>query len=252
MAVDALLLLSLAVVAAGDPPPPAPAVGARAFAVHCAPCHGAAGRGDGPAAPWLDPPARDLTRGELRWRTTPSGAPATEADVVRTIDVGVPGTSMPGWRRRLPLPVRQALARHVLSLAEYDPDDVEPPIVVPEPPASTPALVERGAQVYADLQCGTCHGPAGRGDGPSAADLKDGAGRPVAMPDLARPYARAGHGPKAVYRTMMTGLDGTPMPDFGQSIVEADRWPLVMYLMSLRAERGLSGWLLDPPSEQTP
>lgn len=64
--------------------------GAELFATHCASCHGPEGRGDGPAAVGLDPPAADLVgpRAEhLR------GIPR------RTIiEEGRPGTAMVGWK----------------------------------------------------------------------------------------------------------------------------------------------------------
>lgn len=249
----AALAAGLAAVAA-----PAPAraddPGRTAFLAHCAPCHGTEGRGDGPAARWLPVPPRDLVEGAYRWRSTPTGELPTEADVLRTIDHGVPGSAMPPWRGTLPPFVRQALARYVRGLAVAaqggdDPGAAEV-IVAPPGPAPTPELVARGRAVYEALQCATCHGEGGRGDGPAAPGLKDDHGRPLSPWDLTRPAVRSGVGPEAVYRSLMTGLAGTPMPEYGPVVAEADRWPLVLYVMSLRRERGLLGWLLDPLEEQ--
>jgi cytochrome c oxidase cbb3-type subunit 2 len=40
---------------------------------------------------------------------------------------------------------------------------------------------------------------------------------------------------KDIYRTMSTGLSGTPMPSFSDSVSEADRWALSYYVLSLSA-----------------
>ena len=52
---------------AAEPQPPAlpdaaVSEGQRVFVRHCSACHGVDGRGDGPAAPALQPPPADLTR----------------------------------------------------------------------------------------------------------------------------------------------------------------------------------------------
>jgi hypothetical protein len=72
----------------------------RLFADHCAVCHGAGGRGDGPAAAFLFPPVRDFTSGRFRLVSTRNGVPSNE-DLARTIAHGMPGSAMPafGWLR---------------------------------------------------------------------------------------------------------------------------------------------------------
>ena len=71
--------------------------GAALYDRLCLACHGAAGDGGGPAAPWQWPPPRDLTRGVFKWRSTPLGAPPTRADLRAVIAHGVPGANMPGF-----------------------------------------------------------------------------------------------------------------------------------------------------------
>ena len=226
--------------------------GARAYRAFCATCHGTDGRGDGPTARWLDTPPRDLTRAEYRWRTTPSGSLPTDADLLRTIDVGVPGTGMPGWRYRLPERTRRALVDHVKSLSERFSEET-PEAVVPLPgaPEATEAAVTAGQRTYTLMQCQSCHGWTGRGDGPSAATLKDSLGRSMEAYDLTRGVFKAGSRPEDVYRTVMTGLDGSPMPAYGDSLPEADRWPLVFYVLSLRRPPTALDYLLSPLKEQS-
>jgi cytochrome c oxidase cbb3-type subunit I/II len=38
-----------------------------------------------------------------------------------------------------------------------------------------------------------------------------------------------------IYRTISTGLSGTPMPSFHDSFPDADRWALAYYILSLSA-----------------
>jgi hypothetical protein len=68
----------------------------------CAWCHGADGRGDGPAgaaalAAYGAPRPRDFTRGRFKLRSTPSGVLPTDADLLRTIERGIPGI-MPSFQ----------------------------------------------------------------------------------------------------------------------------------------------------------
>ena len=88
-----------------------------------------------------------------------------------------------------------------------------------------------GAGLYKEAGCDTCHGAKGRGDGPSAPELKDDAGHPIKPFNFAsgRPM-KGGQGPDAVYKTVMTGLQGTPMPGFGDALEPAQGWAIVAYV----------------------
>lgn len=83
-------------VRATTSPPAAPAPGGQAvYERHCASCHGPAGRGDGPAAPFLTPRPRDFTLGRYKLRTTETGSLPTDEDIVRSVREGLPGSAMP-------------------------------------------------------------------------------------------------------------------------------------------------------------
>lgn len=84
---------------------PDPARGAALYSEHCARCHGAAGHGDGPAAPGIDPPPTAFT----------DVARARERSIFglyQVIDQGLDGTSMPSFDFLSP-DERWALAFHV-------------------------------------------------------------------------------------------------------------------------------------------
>src|SRR2546428_9534683 len=67
----------------------------------CAGCHGDGGAGDGPAAPTMLPRPRNFTGAVYKIRWTASGQLPTDADLIRAIDEGLPGTAMPAWKTRL-------------------------------------------------------------------------------------------------------------------------------------------------------
>jgi cytochrome c oxidase cbb3-type subunit 2 len=107
--------------------------------------------------------------------------------------------------------------------------------------------VARGQAVYELLECGTCHGAEGRGDGPSAHSLgADAWGNPQKPFNFTKGALKSGGAPQDVYRTFMTGLNGTAMPSYhdilaepdGEYILNGDAWALVAYVLSLRTGAG--------------
>ena len=83
----------------------------------CAGCHGVEGKGDGPAAKYMLPRPRDFTRALYQVRSTASGQLPTDADILRMIDEGMPGSSMPGWAKLLSGGERQALVGYLKSFS---------------------------------------------------------------------------------------------------------------------------------------
>ena len=51
--------------------------------------------------------------------------------------------------------------------------------------------------------------------------------------DLTGGHIKCGDTGQDIYRVFMTGLNGTPMPAFSDSISEAEAWDLVHYIQSL-------------------
>lgn len=109
------------------------------------------------------------------------------------------------------------LARHAnkLLIAAYP---------IPVAPKSLPDLA-RGATLYA-TQCASCHGDAGRGDGPLAARLDP---KPIAFSDADRARERS---LMALYQIVSQGVEGTSMASFG-ALPEADRWALAFHIGTL-------------------
>ncbi len=202
---------------------------------YCSQCHGYEGDGNGYATGRVLPVPRDFTAGKYKFRTTPSGMLPTDADLVKVIKDGLPYTSMPGWPQISDADIQNIVYYlKTMSPAWQNPDSYGEPIDVPSPPPMTEESIERGAQVYVDQGCGACHGLAGRGDGLSAKTLKDDWGNPLRPVDMTKRWTfRAGATREQIYTTFSTGVNGTPMPSYGDTLAVEDRWDLVNYIYSL-------------------
>lgn len=214
--------------------------GGSIYRAACATCHGLRGNGRGRVAPAFETRPRDFTRGNYKWRSTISGLLPLDRDIYETISRGVRGTAMPSWEKQLSPRDRWRVVQFIKTFSrrfvdegqDFDEDEI---IVVPTPPEPTAKLVERGKAVYDKVECWKCHGKSGRGDGPSAAELRNEDGTPALAFDFTSGVYRSGRTGSAeeIYRAFYTGLNGTPMPSWIDAIQEEDRWPLVFYVKSL-------------------
>jgi mono/diheme cytochrome c family protein len=225
-------------------------VGRDIFAMACIQCHGRDGRGDGSVgatlAPRRAPQPRDFTSGLFKLRSTPTGQLPTTADLLRTVTEGIRASGgpltfglsgyrvMPGFRH-MPEAQRLEVIEFVKSLRrEFWARREIQTVAIREVPPATPERLARGRRLYADAECLACHGERGRGDGPSAPTLKDARDLRSAPTDLTRPHRfKNGARPEDVYRTLMTGLTGTPMPSYADALEPDQAWDLVHYVLSL-------------------
>ena len=99
---------------------PVLARGAEVYQANCAGCHGARGRGDGPARRGLDPRPADLADATALRDQTP-------LDYYRRITIGVVGTAMPGFEVRLSPQDRWAAAVYASLLRLPPPSGGVPP-----------------------------------------------------------------------------------------------------------------------------
>src|SRR3954453_9222781 len=207
---------------------------------YCSQCHGEKGDGEGYAAQHLRPRPRNFTTGKVKIRTTPNGALPTHQDLVNVIRRGMPYTSMPAWPDFTDQQVSD-LADFVTSFSpEFaNPENAPKPVALPSAPSSTKESIEQGKKLYVDTGCVKCHGTLGRGDGPSAPTLKDDWGHPIRPADLAQSWTfRGGSSREDIFRTMSTGLNGTPMPSFLEALQPEQRWAITDYIVSLSGDKG--------------
>ena len=220
--------------------------GKEVYERRCIACHGVEGNGNGPASTFLyRQRPRNFTLGVFKFRTVKGQLP-TDADLMRTISRGVRGTAMPAWFE-LPLDDRLAVMQYVKYVLAADRSDaakpefyfVEEPPGAPlrfgAPPAPSADLLTHGHEVFLQAKCWECHGKAGKGDGEKAAGLKDDWGFPIRPANLTVGQFKSGPRVDDLFRTISTGLSGSPMPAFIDSFPEADRWALAYYVLSLSA-----------------
>lgn len=236
-------LLALGVGAAvgcngSSPQATAPTAGQATYERYCGVCHGPAGDGQGPASYLLFPKPRNFTGGRFKLRSTPMGVLPTDDDLVRVVSNGIPGTAMFAFNELLNEEQIGSVVEHVKSLypgfADAAPVTADQLLQIPSPPPRSPELVAAGQQVYETFRCAQCHGPEGKGDGPAAAGLVDSEGAPFPAADFTYGIYKSGGRPEDLYRTFLTGMEGTPMPSYASAIEsEEQTWALVYYVLSL-------------------
>ena len=209
--------------------------GKQLYQRFCIFCHGPRGDGMGENAPHLDPKPRDFVQAKFKCRSTPSGDLPSDSDLYETISRGVYGTAMPSWN---PL-TRDQRADLVAYIKTFSPrfreEKPAASLEIPaEPPTSTES-VKRGAELFESMNCWSCHGKEGRGNGPSALTLTDSKGYPITPFDLTSGKRfKCGDSGRGLFRDLTTGLDGTPMPSFSDALKADQIWDLVHYIQSLQ------------------
>ena len=218
--------------------------GKEVYERRCLGCHGANGDGNGPAATFLyNQRPRNFNNAVFKFRLTKESIP-TDGDLLRTISRGVRGTAMPAW---YDLPINDRLAviqyiKYVLAVDRSDPakpyaffteEPPSAPLYIGRPPPPTQQLLDRGKEVWEQAKCWECHGKTGKGDGEKAAGLKDDEEFTMVPADLTLGQFKSGPAVEDIYRTITTGMSGTPMPSYRDSFPDEDRWALSYYVFSL-------------------
>jgi len=222
--------------------------GLEVYQEQCAPCHGTGGRGDGPAAYLLNPHPRDFTSGTFRLTSTESGMP-NDADLERSIRLGLPGSAMPPWGylaqseiEALILAVRylalegkaetlmgeQQITRDAAlktAAGALTPGD---PVEVPAKPPSAAINVEHGQELFVK-SCAPCHDVDGRGR--LRTDMVDGSGFPIFARDFTQGIFKGGSNDELLALRIVRGLPGSPMPALPYGA--ADLWSIVGYVETL-------------------
>jgi DMSO reductase family type II enzyme heme b subunit len=189
------------------------------------------------------PRPRDFTGAVYQIRTTASGELPTDADLLRAVEQGLPGTAMPGWKTRLSDRERRDVVAYLKTFSTFFADTtIRPkPLQFGGAPGGGGGAegVRVGRQFYDSIGCRKCHGDRGRGNGPSAPTLKDDAGLPIFAADLSENWRFNGGGTaEDIYRRLRTGLDGTPMPSFSdlldqKFLTDEQLWRVAQYVRSL-------------------
>jgi cytochrome c oxidase cbb3-type subunit 2 len=209
--------------------------GKQLYRRYCVGCHGPLGDGRGENAPWIDPKPRDFVTGTFKCRSTPMGTLPSDEDLYKSVTRGLVNTNMPSW---LPLTEQQRadLVAYVKTFSSRFREEKPPvPVQVGSEPVANPQSIQRGNELFQKMNCWSCHGKEGRGDGPSAQTLLDSRGYAIPPYDFtAGTRFKCGESDQDLYRILMTGLDGTPMPSFANGLTPDQIWDLVHYVRTLQ------------------
>ncbi|MCH8156539.1 MAG: c-type cytochrome [Nitrospinae bacterium] len=224
--------------------------GKKVYFKRCVWCHGVEGGGDGPSADRLFTRPRNFIQGTFKIRTTDSGDLPLESDLIETVKNGLPGSAMPAWGEFLKKDEIVAVVNFVKTLVQdRDFNDLEDEEVTVMEFGTNPwgtkgpyhfgipqEAIDQGKEIFTKNKCFECHGGEGRGDGNPT--MKDDWGFPILAADWQqcwnfRGSRRDPYDPFNIVRTVSTGLNGTPMPNFGEKITVEDRWKLAAFVNSL-------------------
>ncbi len=239
------VLLSLTGILRAEwkPDPKLVKLGKRVYMSRCVICHGEKGDGKGligvihrvekNGLVWTIYP-RDFTSGVFKFRSTPSGCLPTDADLMRTVRNGIPRSGMPSHADLSKKEIR-AVVEYIKTFSErWEEEEPCEPVKVKMPKwVGCPESVAKGKKIYKRMKCWECHGMEGKGDGPKADQLKDDWGDKIVPFDFTTGALKMGFQPDRLYLAFTTGLDGSGMPSFQDSLTDEERWHLVSYALKL-------------------
>lgn len=244
--------------------------GQSVYMKRCVQCHGINGDGNGPAADHLYPRPRDYTKGVFKFTSTPYGNKPRREDLIATVRRGVVGTSMPSFPLISDDDVA-AVVDYVMVLAqrgeleyqlameaeaaeeldpEYIPEFVEDVASrwnsaaseLTQPltpmPQLTPERAQKGRAAFLNKGCSKCHGEDGRGH--TADNIgRDSWGYATRAADLTSGMLHGGQEPIDIYRRILNGINGTPMPGFRSALQSEPEtiWNLVAYVLEVSNRR---------------
>ncbi len=248
--------------------------GQAAYKLYCVGCHGADGDGKGEAARFLRPSPRNFQIANYKFSTTRSGQLPTDEDLTRSIREGLKGSAMPSWDL-LPDRTAAALVAYLKTFSSKWAQRRPAPAIpfVEDPYRSmddkSQAIVRGEAVYHGFATCWTCHPSYVSTDrineylvameNPPRAQFRPGLrrsdpkanseGELVFPPDFKRDFVRAGMSVKDLYRSIGTGITGTAMPTWvdslnfpsskgdGLLVEPSDIWALAYYVQGLIGQR---------------
>ena len=174
---------------------------------YCASCHGALGRGDGPAAKGMNPPPPAVGTPEAMHTVTP-------ALMYRIVSVGVAGTPMVAWADRLSADERWNAVAYINSLR------------------TSPQQVAEGEGLYAQ-RCVACHGATGADDGSAASMLSK------LPPELGSFAWQVERSDADIMAAIRAGTPGTAMPA-SRDLTDAELATMVAFVRTLPGKQPLA------------
>jgi len=221
-------------------------LGKELYAKHCLSCHGIEGKGDGELSYLLYPKPRDFTSNLFKIKSTQAGNPPTDNDLITTVKKGMPGTSMPSFNF-LDTDELEDIVSYIKDLGNIN-NNNSVLVQIPDEISKTDESLKLGKSIYTEIGCNKCHGETGKGDGLSSNSLVDLGGYPIIPRDFTSGVYLGGGQIKDLYLRIVGGMDGTPMPSYGNLYELLGKpkedenelaWSLVHYVKSLETEASI-------------
>ena len=214
--------------------------GKQVYLRRCVGCHGEKGDGKGSSARFLNPKPRDFTSGIFKFRSTAGDANSlpSDEDLFITVSHGLWGTAMPPWYE-ISVGERLAVIQFIKTFSDrWKKEKPGVAIAIPDEPPVTMESIARGQQQFATI-CAACHGSDGLGNGVPPGTLTDIWGNPLTPANFTLPAGtpggvKLGHDGRHIFKTITTGIGGTPMPAFADAFTPQQIWDIVHYVQSLR------------------
>lgn len=238
--------------------------GRENYMVYCVGCHGPQGDGKGPAAEFLNPRPRDFTKGTFKYASVAAGELVRDDDLIRALNHGLPGSSMPRWNL-LNETDKRALVAYIKTFSPrfvYERPG-QPLPIAPDPygdPAMESDALERGKTVYHGFAgCYNCHPAYATHDEIKSAaatmgsvvpigfsdslyyekpKISDTWGDTIRPPDFTRRRLSNGNTLDDLYRVIQAGVGGTAMPTWYGVLETQDLWAMAHYVRHLNMLRG--------------
>ncbi len=222
--------------------------GKQYYNINCRICHGEKGNGKGfvdviryaeKNGRVIETFPRDFTFGVFKFRTSSTGCLPSPEDLQRTIKKGIDRSFMPP-QAKISDEGLQGAAEYVMSFsARFQEEELCDVISAVKPDfVGSAKSIDKGKEVYKRMKCFECHGNEGKGDGPKANEIVDDWGKKVLPFNFVAGNLKRGSSAENIYMTFTTGLDGSGMPSYQDSLNEEERWNIVSFTLKLM---GLAG-----------
>ena len=233
-------------------------LGYTTYVEYCIQCHGAGGKGDGPASKGLLPPPRNLTQGLYKFPWTNYGELPHDEDLARIIRGGLKGTAMLPWDisdERLDA-VIQYIKTFAPEVWEGKDKVLGTKLELPADPFGDVyrhQAIEKGRKVYhVSAACTQCHrGYATKEEingwakdmnttvelGADLYQLKPQDGEynyKVLPPDFTYHSLRSITDVTSIVQRLMYGVTGSGMPGWKDVVTDEELWALAYYVQDLR------------------
>jgi mono/diheme cytochrome c family protein len=224
--------------------------GYTVYSRNCARCHGSKGNGQ-TTSKATDRPPRDLTLGTYKYGSVIDGGLPTDKDLMRMVKKGFKSNLMPGYDH-LSNDDLLAVIHYIKTLSSrWTEDEAGKPIAIPADPwvGQQAQAIEAGKRIYhGEAKCWSCHPAYLTGDeikrlaGATPVSLRADLARPTRVktnygslrsPDFKKDALVAVHEHQDLYRIIATGIPGTPMPSWIDTLSPKQLWALANYVKSL-------------------